>query len=474
MTEPNTRATSRDDRAREAESDLESFGYKQELSRSMSTRDLLIYGLIFMVPLAPWAIFGTVYNASDGMVPLVYIIGLIAMIFTALAYSQMSKDIPLAGSVFAYVGHGIHKVAGFFAGWAILLDYLLVPTLLYVFAAESMTGIFPGTPRWMWGVIFIVINVVINLIGVKSMAQINIVFLTIELLFLAIFVFIAIKALASGSVEGAKFTTQSVFDSSKVTGPLIAGALSIAVLSFLGFDGISTLSEEATGGRKSAGKAMIGALFIVAFLFVLETWLASALAFGTDKFSDAKVGNAFFDIVAAASNSGWGKAFLAVNVMAVGLANAIAAQSATSRLLFSMSRDRQLPAFLHTLNARKVPQNAILLVGGLSVVLVLFFVGKLDLISSLVNFGALFSFCLLHIAVIVHFIVRKKSKNYLLHLVVPIIGFAIIGYVLWNANIDAKIGGVVWLIVGAGVFTFNKLTGRNTELTVDEGEPVSS
>ena len=124
---------------------LESFGYKQELKRSVSTVDLLIYGLIFMVPIAPWAIFGTVYNSAAGMVPLVYLIGLVAMIFTALAYAQMAKSFPLAGSVFSYVGRGIHPSLGFFAGWAILLDYLLVPTLLYVFAAESMVGIFPGS-----------------------------------------------------------------------------------------------------------------------------------------------------------------------------------------------------------------------------------------------------------------------------------------------------------------------------------------
>ncbi|CAN5465429.1 hypothetical protein BH09ACT7_BH09ACT7_51930 [soil metagenome] len=100
-----------------------------------------------MVPIAPWAIFGTVYNSAGGMVPLVYLIGLVAMVFTALAYAQMAKSFPLAGSVFSYVGRGIHPAAGFFAGWAILLDYLLVPTLLYVFAAESMVGLFPSTPR---------------------------------------------------------------------------------------------------------------------------------------------------------------------------------------------------------------------------------------------------------------------------------------------------------------------------------------
>src|SRR5258708_37518290 len=123
---------------------LESFGYTQELNRSVSTVDLVIYGLVFMVPIAPWAIFGTVYNSASGMVPLVYLIGLVAMVFTAMAYAQMAKSFPLAGSVFSYVGRGIAPGVGFFAGWAILLDYLLVPTLLYVLAAESMIGLFPG------------------------------------------------------------------------------------------------------------------------------------------------------------------------------------------------------------------------------------------------------------------------------------------------------------------------------------------
>ncbi|MDN4640978.1 APC family permease [Agreia sp. PsM10] len=451
-----------------AQQELESLGYKQQLKRSVSTVDLLIYGLVFMVPIAPWAIFGVVYNAAGGMVPLVYLIGLIAMIFTALAYQQMAKSIPLAGSVFSYVGRGIHPTAGFFAGWAILLDYLLVPTLLYVFAAESMVGIFPDTPRWVWALVFVAINTVVNLLGIGSLKLMNRIFLAIELIFVVIFIVIAVTALSGGTVPGAAFTIDPLWDPSKVTGPLIASALSIAVLSFLGFDGISTMAEEATGGRNSAGRAMILALVIVAVLFIVQTWLASALAGGRESFSDDEVGNAFFTIVQAASNSGWMTAFLVVNVLAVGIANAMAAQAATSRLLFSMSRDRQLPRFLSVINKRQVPQNAILLVSALSAVLVLFFVGQIDLISALVNFGALFGFMLLHLAVIVFYIVKKKSKNYLLHLVVPVIGFLIIGYVLLNAAVEAKVGGLIWLVLGAGVFAYYKVTGRKTELAEED------
>ena len=201
---------------------LESFGYKQELHRSVATVDLVIYGLVFMVPIAPWAIFGTVYNSSSGMVPLVYLIGLVAMVFTAMAYAQMAKSFPLAGSVFSYVGRGIHPGVGFFAGWAILLDYLLVPTLLYVFAAESMIGLFPGTPRWVWAIAFVVVNTVINLLGIDSLKIANRVFLAIELVFVVIFVVIAVRAINGDSLPNVGWSTTPIWNPETVSAPLKA------------------------------------------------------------------------------------------------------------------------------------------------------------------------------------------------------------------------------------------------------------
>lgn len=452
----------------EAQRTPESFGYKQELNRSVSTVDLIVYGLVFMVPIAPWTIFGVVYNSAGGMVPLVYLIGLIAMVFTATAYAQMAKSFPLAGSVFSYVGRGIHPGAGFFAGWAILLDYLLIPTLLYVLAAESMIGLFPGTQRWMWALLFVLVNTGINLLGINSLKMANRLFLALELAFVVIFVVIAVRAINGDSLPNVHWSTTPIWNPDTVSAPLIAAALSIAVLSFLGFDGISTLAEESTGQRNPAGKAMIGALFLVAFLFIGQTWLASLLAGGRASFSDDEAGNAFFKLVEAASSTGWMNAFFVVNVLAVGFANAMAAQAATGRLLYSMSRDRQLPAFLSTISSRKVPIAAILVVSAISVVLVLFFVGQIALISSLVNFGALFAFCLLHVSVVWYYLGRQKSKNYLLHLVMPTLGFLIIGYVLFNADSLAKIGGIVWLGIGTVVFLINKLRGRGVPVLGEE------
>ncbi len=259
-----------------ADGDLAEFGYKQELDRRLSTTDLVVYGLVFMVPIAPWAIFGVVYNAAGGMVPLVYLIGLVAMIFTALSYAQMAKAFPVAGSVYSYVGRSIHPNLGFLAGWTILLDYLLVPTLLYVFAAESMAGVFPGVPKQLWIIVFLLLNTGINYIGISFTAIVNRLFLVAELLFVAIFVVMAVVALVNGT-GGAEFTTKPLFNSAEFSPGLIGTALSIAVLSFLGFDGIATLSEEAKGGRRSAGIAMVSALLLVAFFFVAQTWLAAML-----------------------------------------------------------------------------------------------------------------------------------------------------------------------------------------------------
>lgn len=437
---------------------LSDLGYKQELKRGLSTTDLLVYGLVFMVPIAPWAIFGTVFNESKGMVPLVYLIGLVAMIFTALSYAQMSRAFPVAGSVYTYVGRGLNKNLGFLAGWTILLDYVLVPTLLYVFAAESMAGIFPSVPKFVWIVAFLALNTTVNLVGISFTAVVNRLFLAAEVLFIIIFVVMAVVAISNGT-NGAAVSTTPLFNPDEFSAPLVATALSIAVLSFLGFDGIATMSEESRGGQRSAGIAMVAGLCIVAVFFIAQTWLAAMLVPGRTSFPEDQAGNAFFDIVASVSNHGWQVAFLAMNALAVGIANAVAAQSATSRLLFSMSRDGQLPRFLSHVSARKVPERAVLLVGAITLVLGLFFVGQIGLISSLVNFGALTSFMLLHVSVIAYFGVRRRSSNVLLHWVGPVIGFLVIGFVLFNADSKAKIGGLVWLVIGVGVLLYYNSRG---------------
>jgi amino acid transporter len=447
---------------------LEQFGYRQELSRSLSFTDLLIYGLIFLVPIAPFGIFGSVYNGSGGMVALAYVIGMVAMMFTALSYSQMVRAFPMAGSVYSYAGRGIAPPVGFLAGWVILLDYVLVPGLLYLVASVAMHSLVPALPVWLWLAVFVVLNTVVNYLGIKMTARVNRYMLVAELIVLVIFLVVGVVALASG--KGAGFSWSPLYNSDTFSWSVVFGAVSIAVLSFLGFDGISMLAEESREEARQIGRAMVAALLLAGTLFVVQTWVAALLvpdAPGLLANGDPE-GTAFYD-AARVAGSGWLAGLTALaTAIAWGFANSLVAQAATSRLLYAMARDRQMPGILARINERhRVPANATLVVAAISLVLGLYMASRDDgisLLSTLVNFGAMTAFLALHVAVVVHYVVRQGSRDWLRHLVVPVIGFLILLYVVINAKVAAQVLGFVWLGIGVIVLVTFYVTGRRPVL----------
>src|SRR4029079_4573612 len=375
---------------------IERYGYTQELHRSLSFGDLLVYGLVFMVPIAPFGIFGSVFQGSGGMVALAYAIGMVAMMFTALSYAQMSQAFPMAGSVYTYAGRGIAAPVGFLSGWMILLDYVLVPGLLYLIAAIAMNSLVPSIPAWIWLIGFVVLNTVVNYMGIEMTAKVNKIMLIGELIVLAIFIVIGIVALAQGKGRGFDFTP--LYNSDTFSWSLVFGAVSIAVLSFLGFDGISTLAEENKETAQAIGRSMVAALLVAGVLFIVQTWVAALLVPDPDTLiaKGDPGGTAFYDAAAVAGGQWLSKLTALATAIAWGFANSLVAQAATSRLLYAMARDRQLPSFLARVHKRKgVPVNATLLVAVVSLVLGLYFSTRDDgisLLSTLVNFGALTAF----------------------------------------------------------------------------------
>ena len=459
----------------EAATPIERFGYRQELSRSLSFTDLLVYGLVFMVPIAPFGIFGSVFQGSGGMVALAYAIGMVAMMFTALSYAQMSQAFPMAGSVYTYAGRGIAAPVGFLSGWMILLDYVLVPSLLYLIAAIAMNSLIPSIPVWLWLVGFVVLNTVVNYMGIEMTAKVNKVMLAAELVVLAIFIVIGIVALAQGKGDGFNFTP--IYNSATFSWSLVFGAVSIAVLSFLGFDGISTLAEENKESARAIGRSMVAALLLAGVLFIVQTWVASLLVPDPEQLiaKGDPGGTAFYDAAAVAGGQWLSKLTALATAIAWGFANSLVAQAATSRLLYAMARDRQLPSFLAKVHPRKgVPVNATLLVAVVSLVLGLYFNTREDgisLLSTLVNFGALTAFLALHVSVVWHYIGRQGSRRWWSHLVAPVIGFAILAYVLINAQLQAKWLGLIWFAVGLLVLVALMVSGRRPELTLSEEKP---
>ena len=434
-------------------SDIESFGYRQELRRALGMRDLIVYGMIFMVPIAPFSVFGFVWHDAHGMVPLAYAVGLVGMFFTAMSYAAMSQAFPMAGSVYSYVQRGLHDVAGFFSGWLILLDYILVPALLYIFSAVALRPLLPAVPQWLWLVGFVGFNAFVNLVGVQLSARVNLWMLAMELITLALFMALGLAALHAGRGAGA-LTLKPVYDPAVFSMATVTGATSIAVLSFLGFDGISTLAEENRGASSSVGHATIWSLVLVGAMFIAQTWIAADLARGM---TFAAPETAFYEIAGRAGGPWLRTLSLGAVVLAAGVANAMAAQAAVARVLYAMARDGKLPRVLARVHPRyQTPYVSTLVVAGISLLVGMAFAQRADDLSRIVNFGALSGFLLLHLSVIVHFFVRGRSHNWLRHLLMPLGGLVVIGYVLYEMDRSAKIMGAAWIV--AGIIYFIVLT----------------
>ncbi|QXI09849.1 APC family permease [Pseudomonas zeae] len=442
--------------------EIEEFGYKQELKRSLTLTDLVVYGMIFMIPIAPFGVYGYVNAEAPGMVPLAYIIGMVAMLFTALSYGSMAKAFPIAGSVYSYAQRGLNQHVGFIAGWLMLLDYLLIPPLLYVYAAMALNHLYPDIPKVGFILAFLVSATFVNLRGITFTARMNIIFLLAQLVVLGIFLFYAWNALHNGGGNG-ELTLAPLYHAETFNFALLMQAVSIAVLSFLGFDAISTLAEEIKGDPgKSVGKAALITLVVMGVIFVAQTWIATDLAAGMG-FKSADT--AFYEIAEIAAGSWLATLTAVATALAWGVAVAITSQAAVSRLLFGMARDGKLPKVLAKVHPKhNTPYLSIYLVAVLSLVICYLFINSVDTLTSLVNFGALSGFMLLHLTVINYYWRRQKSGQVVRHLTCPVIGFIIVAAIMYNMGVDAQKLGLIWIALGlVYLFFLNKL-GASTAL----------
>lgn len=424
---------------------LEGFGYKQELSRSLNIYHMIVFGLLFVIPVAPFGIYGFLVTASNGMVSLVYLIGCCTMIFTAFSYGQMAKAFPVAGSVYSYASKGLHPHIGFITGWAILLDYIMMPTLIYIVCGLSIHAVLPVLSVYEWSVIVILFITFFNTIGITHSARLAILALIAQFIILFIFIAFAVIAISHG-VNHAKFSIDPIFNVKNFNIAMVMNAVSIAVLSFLGFDAISTLVEETKGGRDIVGRAAISVLVIAGSLFFITTYLAGILWPDFKLFKNIDL--AFYEIASMAA----GKWLLILTSLATAFSWAFAAltaQLAVSRILLSMSRDKNLPKMFSVVHKKfHTPYVATWFIAILSLIMAWLFKNDVELLTLLVNFGALTSFLILHVTVIYYYKVQQKSPHFYKHLLFPLIGFFTIGYVWWNLNSDIKIVGVIWLMIG--------------------------
>jgi amino acid transporter len=268
-----------------------------------------------------------------------------------------------------------------------------------------------------------------------------------------------------GHIAGAYFSFAPFYHAVGNVPATVFGAFSIAVLSFLGFDAISTLSEEARGGPKAVARATMLSLVICATLFVAQTWFASVFLHGKSALPDGDETNeAFYRIVDLVGGRTFEFVFAVPGIVLAGFAGAVAAQVATARLVFGMARDGRLPRILARVDARRhSPVAATILVSVVTLITSLLLVDNLEFLTSMVSFGALVGFLALHISVITHFAVRHRSNRWFRHIVSPLIGSLSVGYVILNTDSQARLAGMLWLFVGALVLGTVRWRGRAVE-----------
>jgi len=414
------------------------------LQRTLSLGSVVLFGIAYMTPIIVLGTFGILAQSTAGMVPAAYLAALVAMFFTAMSYGRMASAFPVAGSAYSYVRKAISPKLGFIAGWAVLLDYLFLPMAIWLIGAAYLHSAFPSVPQWVWVLAFIGITTLINFIGLYLANGVNAWLMLVQALVLIAFVVLCVHYI--GGDASKPLWTIAPFFNGQMQMPLIMSGAAIACYSFLGFDAVSTLTEETRDPRRTIPRAIMLITLIGGLIFVGVSYFVQ-IAHPSFEFAD--VDSAAYEI---ARNIG-GDLF--VSIFLIGLivgqfASGLSAQASGSRLLFAMGRDGVLPkSFFGSLHARfGTPVNSILLCAVVALLAL-----KLDVTTStsFINFGAFLAFSLVNLSVIFHYWIGAKQRGVrelILFLVFPTIGLLADVWLMISLDHLAIYLGVVWLAIG--------------------------
>ena len=414
------------------------------LQRTLSLGSVVLFGIAYMTPIIVLGTFGILAQSTAGMVPAAYLAALVAMFFTAMSYGRMASAFPVAGSAYSYVRKAISPKLGFIAGWAVLLDYLFLPMAIWLIGAAYLNSAFPAVPQWIWVLAFIGITSAINIVGLKLANGINALLMLVQ--FLVLIAFVALCVHYVGGDASTPLWSVKPFFNGDMQMPLIMSGAAIACYSFLGFDAVSTLTEETRDPRRTIPRAIMLITLTGGLIFVGVSYFVQM---AHPSFQFDSVDSAAYEI---ARNIG-GDLF--VSIFLIGLivgqfASGLSAQASGSRLLFAMGRDGVLPkSFFGTLHERfGTPINSILLCAVVALLAL-----KLDVTTStsFINFGAFLAFSLVNLSVIFHYWIGGENKGlreFVLFLLFPFIGLAADLWLMVSLDHLAVYLGLSWLAIG--------------------------
>ena len=430
------------------------------LKRVLKLYHLVFIGVAYLSPAVILMYYGILAHISGGHFVIVIAITTVAMLFTATSYAKMTRKYPISGSVYTYIQKTIHPNPGFLVGWALLLDYLLLPMICHLAFALYLNVLFPAVPFWLWVVVSVSIVTVLNLRGVTLAAMVDTAISAFGILTVVVTIILSAVYIYNGGGTGTLATTLILYNPETFNMGGILAAAAVLCVAFVGYDAISTLAEEAIHPEKNVGRAIVlvclgaGIIFLITGVFMTATWPTIA----NDVVNpDTAVTEYYILIGVPLMNS----IFVVLNSVAC-IAISLSGQLAVSRILYSMGRDGFLPkkVFAYINPKTNIPSYNILITSGIGLIAIAF-AGQLMEAISLVSFGALIGFFFVNVSVIMQYLVKEKASGIYAKLnygVVPVIGALIILYLFINLEGNAKIIGTIWIVVGF-VFLLIKTRG---------------
>ncbi len=430
-------------------------GTKIGLRRSLTLWDLILYGMIVLQPVAPMSAFGALSDRGRGHVVTAVLIAMVAMMATAVSYGRMAQVYPSAGSAFTYVAREIHPAAGYITGWSMVMDYIVNPLICTVWCAGQAHEFAPGIPAWGWKIFFALVFTLLNLQGIKTSARVN-AGLTAAMSCVVVVVFVsAIRYILGHPHNDPAFFTRPFYDPTTFTTDNLFGCTSLAVLTYIGFDAISTLSEEAENPQKNILIATVGTCLLIGILSASEVYIAQLIWPASQPFPNQDLAYVY-----AAART-WAPLFQIVGftLLIANFGSGMGAQIGAARLLYGMGRSNALPrSFFGAVDEKhRIPKNNVVLIG--VIVLVGAFFLTFEQGIGLLNFGALIAFMGVNAAHFMRYFVHSAKqifsgtfggiiKAFLVSLLVPFVGFVVCGWLWLHLSHQALILGGVWMVVG--------------------------
>ncbi len=437
-----------------------------KLRRVLGLWDLIFYGLIVIQLTAPMPVFGVMSQRAQGHAVTTIMIAMVAMLFTAGSYGLMARVYPSAGSAFTYVGREIHPGLGFVTGWGMAMDYMVNPILCTVWCSKAAGNLLPEIPFPLWAVFFALLFTGMNLFGVRTSARINEGLAAAMAIVIGIFLVAAARYILGVPRGGAEFFVRPFYDSHTFSTTAVLGGTSLAVLTYIGFDGISTLSEEAENPRRNILLATVLVCLLTGILASIEVYAAQLVWPSSQPFPD--VDTAFVHVAGRAGGS-WLFGLINFALLVATVGSGMGSQLGAARLLYGMGRGNAIPrSFFGAIDPKtRIPRNNVLFVGALALVGSQFI--SFERCAELLNFGALLAFMGVNAAAFTHYFLRETERKWI-YFVSPMSGF-IICLLLWlNLSRPAKIFGALWVLAGIAYGAYKTRWFRSELVSFDVPE----